>query len=197
MSGCLQWWTEEFAVVLAEKSGIPDYRLAVCEHAEKLLDLARWRVTDVHFCGRRTDRCEGVRDFARRVHRIAWFELNAFFPDLNENLALNDVKPLFLVVMQMQRRSARKKVRVLEEEEVAARLLRGDLERNAAETKRAVLALDVLACQYDAGVFDRKIGWLGVQNDGLREREWKGESRGFEKVPTFQIESPCVFGLRI
>jgi translation initiation factor 6 (eIF-6) len=49
--------------------------------------------------------------------------------------------------MQVHRRSARKKVGVLEKKEIAACIVRGDLERDVAETKRSVLAVNILACR--------------------------------------------------
>jgi hypothetical protein len=88
--------------------------------------------------------------------------LNTFFPNLKENFALHYVEPLFLIVMEVQRRSARNEVGVLEEEKVPASLLRGDFERDMAETEGAVLAIDVLACEYDVCFFYWELQWLSA-----------------------------------
>ena len=92
----------------------------------------------------------------------------------------------------MQGRAAGKEVIVLDDEEVAAGLLGGGLEGDAAEAEGAVLAEDVLSGGDHVRFFQGGVGGGGGEGEGLREGDGKGGGCGLEKVATFQRESPYV-----
>jgi len=90
-----------------------------------------------------------VRDAARTENGFAGFELHALVANLKGHFAFQNVKPLVLVEVQMQRRAARHKVAVLDDKEIPGRVGREHLEGERAEAHGVRRAEAVCASRND------------------------------------------------
>jgi hypothetical protein len=83
--------------------------------------------------------CAQTWDHARREERVAWPEREALRANLDQKLALDDIEPLVLLIVQVSGRAAPGVEGVLKDEQAAAVLGR-HLEVDGADAEAAPLA---------------------------------------------------------
>ena len=113
--------------------------------AEELFHFAGGRKGDEHAAGFFVDCAESVRDHARAENGFSGMQEFALFADLEEHGALDDVKPLVLMKVEVDWGTALDQVLVLDGEECAARVTSWDFEEDCAEAERVVFSEAVLA----------------------------------------------------
>jgi len=150
------------------------------------------REGDEHVAGLFADSAEAVRDHARTEDGFAGMEQLALAAYLEEHRSLHDVEPLILMQVEVNGRTAFEQVLVLDGEDGAAAVARGDLEEDGAEAEGVVFSEAILSGADDVDC----AGGLGglFESEGLEGCGGEQGGSGFEKRTAMHGFPPVLWG---